>query len=366
MAQAPAPALKLSKKEHDQLERIARSSSQPHRGVREARGLLLAEKGKSNTEIAQQVGVNRSTVIEWRAHFERDGVKWVGKVREGRGPKQRISDEQIEKMIHDTQHRTPLNATHWSLRTMAAHSGLSTDTVAREWKARGLKPHLVKTFKVSNDPNFEDKLIDVVGLYMNPPDNTIVFSFDEKSQIQALDRTQQSLPMKQGKPGTVTHDYKRNGTTTLFAALNTLTGELIGKCFSRHRNDEFVAFLKLIDKETPKDKQIHIVLDNYATHKHENVTKWLKRHKRFHLHFTPTSSSWLNLVERWFRDITDKAIRRGTFASVDALIDTINNYVAHNNDNPKPFIWTKTADQIIAKVRRGRVALETVKQASVI
>ena len=366
MAQAPAPALKLSKKERDQLERIARSSSQPHRAVREARGLLLAAKGASNTQIAQEVGVNRSSVIEWRDHFERDGVKWVGRVHVGRGPKPRISDETIEQMIHDTQNMTPPDATHWSLRSMAAHSGLSTDTIAREWRARGLKPHLVKTFKVSNDPNFEDKLVDVVGLYMCPPENAIVFSFDEKSQIQALDRTQPSLPMKAGKLGTVTHDYKRNGTTTLFAALNTLTGELLGKCFPRHRHDEFLAFLKLIDKETPKDKQIHIILDNYATHKHETVNKWLKRNKRFHLHFTPTSSSWLNLVERWFREITDKAIRRGVFASVEQLVDTINNYIAHNNENPKPFIWTKTADQIIAKVRRGRVALETAEQARVI
>jgi transposase len=366
MARQPTPALKLSKKERSELEEMARSTSLSHRAVREAKGLLLAGDGVATTRVAVEVGVVRSTVIEWREHFERDGIKWVGKVREGRGPKPTISQEQIDQMVDDTRNTTPPNATHWSLRTMAKHSGLSTGTIGLEWKARGLKPHLFKTFKVSNDPNFEDKLVDVVGLYMNPPDNAIVFSFDEKSQIQALDRTQPSLPMKQGKPGTITHDYKRNGTTTLFAALNTLTGELIGKCFSRHRHDEFLEFLKLINKETPKDKQIHIVLDNYATHKHENVKKWLKRHKRFHLHFTPTSSSWLNMVERWFRDITDKAIRRGVFGSVDQLVDVINAYIAHNNENPKPFIWTKTADQIIAKVRRGRVALEAVKQSRVI
>jgi len=366
MARQPTPPLKLSKKERSRLEGFARSTSQPHRAVREARALLKAAEGLPNTRIAQEIGVTRSTVIAWRAEFERDGVNGLGKIREGRGPKPKISQEQIDEMIDDTRSSTPSNATHWSLRSMAAHSGLSTGTIHREWKARGLKPHLVKTFKLSNDPNFEEKLIDVVGLYMNPPDNAIVLSFDEKSQIQALDRTQPSLPMKEGKPGTITHDYKRNGTTTLFAALNTLTGELIGKCFSRHRHEEFLGFLKLIDKETPKGKEIHIVLDNYATHKHENVKKWLERHKRFHLHFTPTSSSWLNLVERWFREITDKAIRRGAFASVEQLIDTIDNYIAHNNDHPRPFIWTKTADQIIAKVRRGRVALEAVRQSRVI
>jgi transposase len=366
MARQPAPALKLSKKERSALEDMARSTSLPHRAVREAKGLLLAGDGMANTRIAAEVGVVRSTVIQWREHFERDGIDWVGKVREGRGPKPVISQERIDQMITDTQNTTPPDATHWSLRSMAEHSGLSTGTIALEWKARGLKPHLFKTFKVSNDPNFEGKLIDVVGLYMNPPDNAVVFSFDEKSQIQALDRTQPSLPMKTGRPGTVTHDYKRNGTTTLFAALNVATGELLGRCFSRHRHEEFLAFLKVIDKEIPKSTDIHIVLDNYATHKHDNVHSWLDKHQRFHLHFTPTSSSWLNLVERWFRDITDKRIRRASFGSVNELVEAINDYVAHNNANPKPFIWTKTAKQIIAKVRRGRVALEAVRQSRVI
>ncbi len=246
------------------------------------------------------------------------------------------------------------------------HCGLSRTTVQREWKARGIKPHLVKTFKVSNDPDFEHKLIDVVGLYMNPPDGAIVLSFDEKSQIQALDRTQQSLPMKQGRPGTVTHDYKRHGTTTLFAALNVLTGELIGECFSRHRHQEFLAFLRLINRETPRDREIHIILDNYGTHKHPDVVAWLDKHKRFHFHFTPTSSSWLNMVERWFADITIKRIRRGSFASVPELVETIENYIARHNDDPTPFIWTKTAKQITTKVRRGRVALESASQSRAI
>ena len=326
----------------------------------------MAADGIANTRIAAALGVSRSTVIAWREHFERDGVNWVGKVHEGRGRKPVIDTAVIDKMIEDTTTTTPPAATHWSTRTMAAHSGLSRTTVQREWKARGLKPHLVKTFKISNDLRFEDKLIDVVGLYLNPPDNAIVLSFDEKSQIQALDRTQPSLPMTPGRAGTMTHDYKRNGTTTLFAALNIATGQLIGKCFSRHRHEEFLAFLKLIDAEVEKGKQIHIVLDNYATHKHDDVESWLKRHKRFHLHFTPTSSSWLDLVERWFREITTNRIRRGSFGSVAALIEAIEEYIAHNNEHPKPFIWTKTAGEIIAKVRRGRVALEAVRQSRVI
>ncbi len=352
----------LSENERASLGVMAASVSLPHRAVREAKALLMAGDGIANTMIASELGVSRSTVLEWRRQFDVDGVEWVGRVHEGRGRKPVIAQDRIDKMIDDTRNTTPPDATHWSNRSMARHSGLSRTTVQREWKARGLKPHLVKTFKISNDPNFEDKLIDVVGLYMNPPDNAVVFSFDEKSQIQALDRTQQTLPMKQGRPGTVTHDYKRNGTTTLFAALNVATGEMIGKCFSRHRHQEFLAFLRQINRETPKDREVHIVLDNYATHKHDNVRKWMDNHKRFHFHFTPTSSSWLNLVERWFRDITTKRIRRGSFASVGELITTIDDYIAHNNDNPSPLVWTKTAGQIIVKVRRGRVALETAQQ----
>jgi transposase/DNA-binding CsgD family transcriptional regulator len=366
MARAPAPPLRLTKKERAALDVIAASVSSPHRAVREAKGLLMASDGVANTTIAETLGVSRSTVLQWRDHFETDGLEWVGEVHEGRGRKPVISQDRIDQMIHDTLHTTPPDATHWSNRTMAEHCGLSRTTVQREWKARGIKPHLIKTFKVSNDPDFEDKLIDVVGLYMNPPDGAIVLSFDEKSQIQALDRTQPSLPMKAGRPGTVTHDYKRHGTTTLFAALNVLTGELIGKCFSRHRHQEFLAFLKLIDREVPKGRDIHIVLDNYGTHKHPDVITWLDRHKRFHLHFTPTASSWLNMVERWFAEITAKRIRRGSFASVSDLVEAIENYIAHHNDNPTPFIWTKTAKQIITKVRRGRVALESVRQSRVI
>jgi transposase len=357
MAQAPAPALALTRKEKAVLHDIAGSPSLSHRAVREAKGLLMAADGIANAAIAERLGVSRSTVLSWRNDFEVDGVDGVGAVRQGRGRPPTISQERIDQMIADTRNTVPPDATHWSIRSMAAHSGLSRSTVQKEWAARGLKPHLVKTFKVSTDPDLEAKIVDVVGMYMNPPDKAAVFSFDEKSQIQALDRTQQSLPMKQGRPGTVTHDYRRHGTTTLFAALNVLTGELIGQCYSRHRHGEFIAFLKLINAQVPRGREIHIILDNYGTHKHPDVVAWLDKHPRFHLHFTPTSSSWLNMVERWFREITTRRIRRASFSSVADLVDAINDYIAHHNENPRPFIWTKTAGQIIAKVRRGRIAL---------
>ena len=237
---------------------------------------------------------------------------------------------------------------------------MSAATVQRVWSARGLKPHLVKSFKLSSDKHFEEKLIDVVGLYLNPPDRAVVLCMDEKTQIQTLDRTQPSLPMKKGLAGMMTHDYKRNGTTTLFAALNVLTGVVIGECLARDRLEEFLKFLRRVDREVPKDLHVHLILDNYATHNHPNVTPWLAKHPRFHLHFTPTSSSWLNLVERWFREITDKAIRRGVLPSVPDLIATIETYLKANNDSPKPFVWVATAESILEKVRRGRVALEAI------
>jgi transposase len=355
-----AEPLVVSVEDREFLEGVAVSSSLSFRMVRQARGLLMAADGFSTRRIARELGAAESTVRFWRDSYLKDGVEWVKKIRSGRGRRVSIPQERIDQMIFDTQNLTPRDATHWSLRSMAKHSGLSVSTVRREWRARGLKPHLVKTFKVSNDPLFEEKLVDVVGLYMNPPENAIVFCFDEKSQIQALDRTQPSLPMIKGKAGTMTHDYKRHGTTTLFAALNTLTGELIGKCFPRHRNEEFLTFLKHINKNVPKDKEIHIVLDNYGTHKHQNIKNWLQKNPRFKFHFTPTSSSWLNMVERWFRNITDRTIRRGTFTSVHELIQAINNYIEHNNHNPQPFIWTKTAEEIIQKVERGRTKLKTL------
>jgi transposase len=259
-----------------------------------------------------------------------------------------------------TLHETPAGETHWSCRSMAARAGVSSATVQRIWSARGIKPHQVKTFKLSNDPRFEEKLVDVVGLYLNPPENAIVLAMDEKSQIQALDRTQPSLPIKPGRAGTMTHDYKRNGTTTLFAALDVLSGSVIGQCLARHRHVEFVKFLRTIDREVPKGLQIHLILDNYATHNHPNVKAWLAKHPRFELHFTPTSSSWLNIVEIFFGRLSDKAIRRGIFHSVPDLIDAIETYLAAHNENPKPFQWTATADQILVKVRRGRVTLDAI------
>jgi len=283
-----------------------------------------------------------------------------GGVRPGRGRKPSIPPEKVQAIVHATLHEKPPGETHWSCRSMAKAQGVSPATVQRIWSARGLRPHQVKMFKLSNDKRFEEKLVDVVGLYLNPPEKAIVLSLDEKSQIQALDRTQPSLPMKRGRAGTMTHDYKRNGTTTLFAALDVLTGTVIGECLPRHRHTEFLKFLRTIDREVPKGLQVHLILDNYSTHKHENVGKWLAKHPRFHLHFTPTASSWLNLVERWFGKLTDKALRRGVFHSVPDLITAIEAYLAANNENPEPFLWTATADSILAKVRRGRVALQQI------
>ena len=318
----------------------------------------MAAEGVANDRIAGELGISATTVRSWRARFAEEGIAKLGKVREGRGPKPSIPTETVEAIVNATLHSKPKGHTHWSCRTMAAECGVSPATVNRIWRARGLKPHLVDTYKVSNDPDFEEKLTDVVGLYLNPPEKAVVLCMDEKSQVQALDRTQPSLPMKPGRAGTMTHDYKRNGTTTLFAALDVLTGSVIGQCLPRHRHEEFLKFLKTIDSEVPKGLAVHLILDNYATHKHPDVQRWLRRHKRFHLHFTPTSSSWLNLVERWFRELTDKALRRGSFNSVPALIAAIEDYLAASNDHPKPFIWTATVESILEKVRRGRVALQ--------
>jgi transposase len=357
MSRAAAP-LAISGGQREVLESLARSQSAAHRVVQRARVLLLAADGVANSEISEAVGVSRPTVLAWRDQFEEEGLTEFGVVAKGRGPKPSISEEKVAEIVELTLHSTPEGQTHWSCRSMADKVGVSPASVQRIWSARGLKPHLVKTFKLSNDQRFEDKLVDVVGLYLNPPEQAVVLCMDEKSQIQALDRTQPSLPMKKGRAGTMTHDYKRHGTTTLFAALNVLTGTVIGRCLPRHRNTEFLKFLRTIDREVPKGLQVHMILDNYATHRHPNVKKWLDGHPRFHLHFTPTSSSWLNLVERWFREITDKAIRRGVFHSVNELITAIEEYLKANNDNPKPFVWTATTEQILAKVARGRVALQ--------
>ena len=262
------------------------------------------------------------------------------------------------KIIRKTTQETPENATHWSTRTLAQELGVTQSMVHRVWKANGLKPHLVRTFKLSRDPHFEEKLIDVVGLYLNPPEKALVISADEKSQIQALDRTQPSLPLIPGRCGTMTHDYKRNGTTTLFAAIDMLQGKVIASCMPRHRHQEWIKFLKQIDRETPADLALHLIVDNYATHKHPKVLSWLKRHKRFHVHFIPTSSSWLNVIERFFRDLDEKRVHRGVFRSVPQLIDAVMSYIDQHNSDPKPFTWRKTAEEIIEKVGRARIALD--------
>jgi transposase len=361
MANHPAPPLTMTAEQRAELDMMARSTSRPYREVGHAKALLMAADGVSNTEIAERFGVGRGSVLAWRSRFEADGVERIGKVAKGRGRKRSISQETIERVVHDTLHSTPPAETHWSCRSMAAHAGISKATVQKIWSSRGIKPHLVRTFKLSNDPRFEEKLVDVVGLYLDPPERTVVLCVDEKSQIQALDRSQPSLPMKKGRAGTMTHDYKRHGTTTLFAALDAATGKVTGLCLSRHRHKEFLVFLKVIDGQVPKYLDVHLVLDNYGTHNHPNVRAWLVKHPRFHLHFTPTSSSWLNLVERWFRELTDRAIRRGVFPSVDHLIAAIDDYLDAHNIDPKPFTWTASAASIIEKVERGRVAL---RQAS--
>ncbi len=358
----PAVALVISEGQREVLERLSVSRTAPLREVQRARVLLLAAEGVANTLIAHRLGLTPVTVRSWRARFETHGLVKFGRVEAGRGRKATIPQQVIDEIVDLTQHSKPDGQTHWSTRTMADRVGVSKDTVQRVWSARGLKPHLVTTFKLSNDPRFEEKLIDVVGLYHDPPDNAIVLCMDEKSSVQALDRTQPSLPIVKGRASTMTHDYKRHGTTTLFAALDVLTGEVIGSCLPRHRHSEFLKFLKVIDTEVPVGLDVHLILDNYATHKHPTVLAWLDKHPRFHLHFTPTSSSWLNLVERWFRELTDKALRRGVFHSVPDLIAAIQDYLNAHNDNPKPLIWTATADDILAKVARGRVALEAVNQ----
>ncbi len=355
-----SPALPVTDEQRSVLEKLIRSRTAPLRDVQRARALLMAAGGFANTRIAAEVQVSPATVVSWRTRFGQEGLENLSAVRAGRGRKPSIPAEKVEEIVRLTLTETPPGGTHWSCRSMAKRAGVSSSTVQRVWSARGIQPHRVATFKLSNDPRFEEKLIDVVGLYMNPPENAIVLCMDEKSQIQALDRTQPSLPLKPGRAGTMTHDYKRNGTTTLFAALDVLSGRVIGQCLPRHRHTEFLAFLKTIDRQVPRGLEIHMVLDNYATHNHPKVRAWLRRHPRFHLHFTPTSSSWLNMVEIFFSQLTAKALRRGIFHSVAALITAIETYLAAHNYDPQSFTWTATTEQILAKTRRGRVTLNAI------
>ena len=322
-----------------------------------ARVILLAAQGWQNKDIAVEVALDRRQVALWRQRFLQGGIDALRQdaPRSGRTPT--ITPEVESRILHVTLHTKPANATHWSTRTLAEHMGLGATTIRRVWQQNGIKPHLARTFKLSRDPRFEDKLLDVVGLYLNPPERALVLSCDEKSQIQALNRTQPGLPMKAGRAGTVTHDYKRHGTTTLFAALNTLDGTVISICEPRHRHEEWLKFLKLIDRRTPKHLNLHLIVDNYGTHSHPDVQAWLGKHPRFVMHFTPTSASWLNMVERFFRDISANRIKRDSFTSVAELELAIDLYIADHNAHPKPFIWTASAKDILAKVTRAKAAL---------
>ncbi|MEO8601692.1 MAG: IS630 family transposase [bacterium] len=342
-----APEIRLTPTERSTLERWSAGRAIALRQVERAKIILLAAAGRSNQEVAAAMAVKPHTVGRWRHRFA--ALRLVGIEKDlPRGGRPRSHREEVEsQIISKTTQRTPPNATHWSTRSLAAELGVTQSLVHRVWKANGLKPHLIRTFKLSRDARFEEKLVDVVGLYLNPPERALVLSADEKSQIQALDRTQPGLPMVPGRCGTMTHDYKRNGTTMLFAAIDMTRGKVIAACMPRHRHQEWITFLKQIDVETPSHLDLHLIVDNYATHKHPKVVAWLKRHKRFHIHFIPTSSSWLNVIERFFRALDDKRVRRGVFASVPELITAVLDYVAQHNNDPKPFIWRKTAQDII-------------------
>jgi transposase len=358
MSIAAAP-IELSEEDRGTLERWVRADATPQGLARRAWVILQAADGVSNSMIARETGLSRPTVISVRERFADDGPGGLAAVRPGRGRKPQIPAEKVAEIVDATLHEKPPGETHWSCRSLARAKGVSPATVQRIWDAHNLKPWRVDTFKLSNDKQFPEKLTDVVGLYLNPPEKAIVLCVDEKSQIQALDRTQPSLPMKPGRAGTMTHDYKRHGTTTLFAALSMLDGSVVGQSLPRHRHQEFLKFLRTLDREFPAGLQLHLILENYRTHKHPNVQAWLAKHPRFHLHFIPTSSSWLNLIERWFRELTNKRIRRGVFHSVPDLTAAIEEYLAAHSTDPKPFLWTAEIDTIMEKIDRARKVLET-------
>jgi transposase len=345
------------------LEQQARGRSIPARVVVRSRIVLMAADGLQNKQIAEDLKVAPRMAALWRGRFIAQGIEGLVKdaPRPGRTPS--ISSEATASLIAKTTQTTPANATHWSTRTMAREMGISKASVSRIWRANGLKPHRVESFKISNDPEFANKLEAIVGLYLNPPEHALVLSVDEKSQIQALDRTQPGLPMKKGRGATMTHDYKRNGTTTLFAALNTANGEVFGLCQQKHRHQEWLKFLRMIDRTIPADKEIYLICDNYSTHKHERVQRWLASHKRFHVRFTPTSASWLNMIERFFRDLTHNRIRRGVLQDLEQLIMAIGSYIDVHNQNPKPFIWTAKASDILEKVTRAQSTLNKRRSA---
>lgn len=352
-----APAIHLSTNARAELQSLVRRRTTPVRVVERCRIALLAADGLQDKQIAARMSVAPRMAARWRRRFLAQGVTGLVKDAPRPGRRPTITAEKVAEVVANTTQSTPTDATQWSRRTMARLAGISASSVGRIWRAHGLKPHRVESFKISNDPEFAAKLEDVVGLYLNPPAHALVLSVDEKSQIQALDRTQPGLPMKKGRGQTMTHDYKRNGTTTLFAALNTANGEVYHLCQQRHRHQEWLKFLRMIDQTVPADQQIHIICDNYGTHKHERVQRWLQRHQRFHVHFTPTSASWLNMIERFFRDLTENRIRRGIFQDLEQLIMAIGDYIDRHNQSPKPFIWTAKANDILEKVTRARAAI---------
>lgn len=354
-----APRVDLSTEDRDWLKKLGRSGVASVRLSERALIVLLAADGQTNQEIGIRLGITEQKAARWRGRFVNQGRVGIEKDAQGRGRKPTYAPEIVSKVVRRTTRQKPEGATHWSRRVMAEATKLSPSTIGRIWQLHGLKPHLSRTFKVSNDPHFAEKLEDIVGLYLDIPEHALVFCCDEKSQVQALDRTQPGLPMKKGRANTFTHDYVRNGTTTLFAALNVADGTVIGQCQKRHRHIEWLKFLRLLDAQTPGDRDLHLILDNYATHKHPNVKAWLAKHPRFHLHFTPTSASWLNMVERFFREITTKRLRRGVFRSLPELIEAITSYLGLYNRNPTPFVWTATASDILAKVKRAHRKLHT-------
>ncbi|MFC9361774.1 IS630 family transposase [Rhodococcus sp. NPDC057014] len=359
-----AAALSVSDEQRAELRRMAASTTLPHRKVVQARALLWAGDGVANAEIARRCQVTPEAVRRWRSRFAEEGTSGVGTVAKGRGRKPSLPAGTVEEVLRLTHQERPTDgSTHWSTRTMAARVGIGKDSVAKIWADHNLKPWRVATFKISNDPRFEEKLVDVVGLYLNPPARAVVFSFDEKTQCQALDRTQPSLPMKPGRAGTMTHDYKRNGTIDLFAAMNVGTGEVLTDLRKGHAGADVLRFFKQIDASVPRSLDVHVVLDNLSAHSTPEIKAWLahKNRRRWHLHYTPTSSSWLNLIERWFKELTDKRLRRGVFTSVTDLADAITTWAQHWNKEPKPFVWKATAEDIIAKVQRGRTSLHKIK-----
>jgi len=356
-----APEIVLTDEERANLTRLVRSKLTSVRLAQRARIVMLAAEGRQNKEIAAQLGVGRVQVSRWRERYAQSRLSGIEHDLPRGAPPAKVD---VARLVELTTQSKPEAATHWSTRKMAAQFGVSAATVSRHWRANGLKPHIVRGFKVSRDPKFVEKLEDIVGLYMSPPEHALILCCDEKSQVQALDRTQPGLPIKKGRAATMTHDYKRNGTTTLFAALNVLDGQVIAQCQQRHRHIEWLKFLRKIDRETPKDKTLHLIADNYATHKHPAVQQWLTKHPRFVMHFTPTSASWLNMVERFFRDITTERLRRGVFTSVPELVCAIDEYIALHNIKPKPFIWTKSARDILQKVIRANSHLSSKQNAT--